>query len=158
MFEPNASVPVDHAAANPPTVILGVAESDAHVVANHILDYVLRTAGYTVVNLGACTSADAFVEAFRTHPNALAVIVGSTNGHAAADLQGLAQAKSDLAIECPVIIGGNLGVTPEQAARTRSSLIELGVDTVLDDIRDLLPVLQRLPKRNAAGPVRDFES
>lgn len=130
-------------------VILGVAESDAHVVANKLIEYELRLVGYQVINLGACTPIDEFVDAFRANPDADAIVIGSVNGHAYEDLKELQDARRDFLITCPVIVGGNLGVTREQAARTRQALLSLGVDHVLDDASELIPTLRNLPKRNS---------
>ena len=44
-------------------VILGVAASDSHAVANHLIAHSLRGLGYTVVNLGTCTPVEEFAEA-----------------------------------------------------------------------------------------------
>lgn len=141
-------------------IILGVAESDAHVVANKLIEYELRLAGYNVINVGACTPIDEFVDAFLANPDADAIVIGSLNGHAYEDLKGLQKARRDLLITCPVIVGGNLGVTREQAARTRQALLSLGVDRVLDDASDLLSVLRNLPRRNSfpVAPERRIES
>lgn len=130
-------------------IILGVAESDAHVVANKLIEYEMRLVGYNVINLGACTPIDEFVDAFRANPGADAIVIGSLNGHAYEDLKGLQEARKDLLITCPVIVGGNLGVTREQAARTRQALLSLGVNHVLGDASELLAVLRNLPKRNS---------
>ncbi|MFB6421492.1 cobalamin-dependent protein [Bradyrhizobium tunisiense] len=131
-------------------IILGVAESDAHVVANKLIEYELRLVGYNVLNLGACTPIDEFIGAFKANPNANAIIIGSLNGHAYEDLKELEEAKRDLLITCPVIVGGNLGVTRDQATRTRQILLSLGVDYVLDDASELLSVLSNLPNRNSS--------
>jgi methylaspartate mutase sigma subunit len=131
------------------TIILGVAESDAHVVANKLIEYELSFNGFKVLNLGACTSVGEFVDAFQLHPYADAVVIGSLNGHAYEDLKSIEAAKGDLLISCPIVVGGNLGVTREQAARTRDALLSLGVDYVLDDAAELTALLHSLPRRNS---------
>jgi methylaspartate mutase sigma subunit len=130
-------------------IILGVAESDAHVVANKLIEYELTHNGFKVINLGACTSVDEFVDSFQMHPYADAVVIGSLNGHAYEDLKSIEKAKGDLLISCPIIVGGNLGVTREQAARTRDALLSLGVDYVLDNVTELTALLHSLPRRNS---------
>lgn len=140
--------------SNNSLIILGVAESDAHVVANKLIEYELRLSGYKVINVGACTPIDEFVDAFRANPEADAIVIGSLNGHAYEDLKRLEEAKRDLLITCPVIVGGNLGVTREQAVRTKQKLLSLGVDHVLDDASEIPSVLRNLPKRNSF-PVAD---
>ncbi|MDW9452113.1 methylaspartate mutase [Sinorhizobium meliloti] len=130
-------------------MILGVAASDCHVVANKLIEYELRASGFNVINLGACTSVDEFVNAFQSHPDADAMVIGSLNGHAYEDLKALRDAKDNLLISCPVIVGGNLGVTRDQAAKTREKLLALGVDYVLEDVAELLLLLDQLPRRNS---------
>ncbi|MER8801157.1 cobalamin-dependent protein [Mesorhizobium sp. M0998] len=129
-------------------IILGVAESDAHVVANKLIEYELSLAGFSVINLGACTPVNEFVAAFQSHPYADAIVIGSLNGHAYEDLKSIRDAKRDLLISCPVIVGGNLGVTREQAAETKEELLSLGVDYVLQDAAELPLLLHQLPRRN----------
>ncbi|WP_202881839.1 cobalamin-dependent protein [Sinorhizobium meliloti] len=129
-------------------IILGVAGSDCHVVANKLIEYELRASGFDVINLGACTSVDEFVNAFQSHPDADAMVIGSVNGHAYEDLKALRDAKDNLLIPCPIIVGGNLGVTRDQAAKTKEKLLALGVDYVLEDAAELLLLLHQLPRRN----------
>ncbi|MER9071155.1 cobalamin-dependent protein [Mesorhizobium sp. M0902] len=129
-------------------IILGVAESDAHVVANKLIEYELSISGFNVINLGACTPVEEFVDAFQAHPYADAIVIGSLNGHAYEDLRSIRDAKKDLLISCPIIVGGNLGVTREQAAKTKEELLSLGVDYVLDDAAELPFLLNHLPPRN----------
>ncbi|MFB9984925.1 cobalamin-dependent protein [Mesorhizobium kowhaii] len=130
-------------------IILGVAESDAHVVANKLIEYELSVSGFDVINLGACTPVDEFVSAFQSHPYADAIVIGSLNGHAYEDLKSIKDAKNNLLIACPIIVGGNLGITRDQAAKTKEQLLSLGVDYVLDDAAALPLLLHRLPRRNA---------
>ena len=73
----------------PRVVILGVAASDAHAVANQLIAMMLRQQGFVVVNLGVCTPLEEFAEATRAHPQAEAVLIGSLNGHAYEDLKDL---------------------------------------------------------------------
>ncbi|WEX79732.1 cobalamin-dependent protein (plasmid) [Sinorhizobium numidicum] len=129
-------------------IILGVAESDCHVVANKLIEYELRLSGFNVINLGACTPVDEFVAAFQSHPYADALVIGSLNGHAYEDLKAIRDAKSNLLISCPIIVGGNLGVTRAQAAKTREELLALGVEYVLEDAAALPLLLHQLPRRN----------
>lgn len=129
-------------------IILGVAASDCHAVANKLIEYELSACGFTVINLGACTSVDEFMNAFQSHPDAAAIVIGSLNGHAYEDLKAIRDAKNNLLISCPVIVGGNLGVTRDQAAQTREKLLALGVDYVLDDVAELILLLHQLPRRN----------
>jgi methylaspartate mutase sigma subunit len=133
------------------TVILGVAASDSHVVANHLIAHELRARGFTVVNLGACTSVAEFADAHAEHPETEAVIIGSLNGHAREDLQDLPAARAAGRLGCPVIVGGNLSVGSHKHASDDDRLYALGVDEVLTDLDALPAALDRLREH---GPVR----
>ncbi len=134
-------------------VILGVAASDAHVVANHLIAHVLRAQGYDVVNLGACTSVAEFAAACEDHPKALALLIGSHNGHALQDLRGLRAAKSAGRIHCPVVLGGNLSVGSQKNADQLARLKEEGVDAILGSYEEIPAFLRRVEaaKRRSAS-------
>ncbi len=125
-------------------VILGVAASDSHAVANHLIAHALRAQGLTVVNLGTCTPVAEFADACERHPEAEAVIVGSLNGHIHEDLHDLADAKRQGRIHCPVIVGGNLSVGSTKDDSAIAALYELGVDHVLNRPAELIPLLDAL--------------
>ncbi len=125
-------------------VILGVAASDSHAVANHLIAHSLRGLGYTVVNLGTCTPVEEFAEACREHRDAEAVVIGSLNGHIHEDLRDLPAAKEAGAIHCPVIVGGNLSVGSRKDPSAHERLYRLGVDRILTDPADLPAALDRL--------------
>lgn len=139
----------DEQTSNNGLVMFGVAESDAHVVANKLIEYELRLVGYSVVRLGACTPIDEFADGFRANPHADLVVIGSLNGHACEDSKGLQDARRDLLITCSVIVGDNLDVTSEKTARTRQALLSLGMDHVPDNASELPSVLRSLPRRNS---------
>lgn len=132
------------------TVILGVAASDSHAVANHLIAHVLRAAGYTVVNLGTCTPVREFAEACAAHPDAVAVVVGSLNGHAREDLHDLPAARRDGLIRCPVLLGGNLSVGSRKDGREGERLLALGVNRVLADPGELVAALDEIVAAEAA--------
>jgi methylaspartate mutase sigma subunit len=128
-------------------LILGVAASDSHAVANHMIAFFLRSRGFTVVNLGTCTPVSEFSQACRDHPDAEAVVIGSLNGHAHEDLRDLREARANGLITCPVIVGGNLSVGSHKGASDGARLYELGVDHVLDDPDRLPELLDELRDR-----------
>jgi methylaspartate mutase sigma subunit len=130
-------------------VILGVAESDAHAVANRLIAMHLGQAGFEVVNLGTCTPLADFAAALRRHPTAEAVLIGSLNGHAHADLRDLPALRAEGELRCPVIVGGNLAVGVDGSADARRRLLELGVDRVLTDAAELIPLLDSLRQKVA---------
>lgn len=134
------------------TVILGVAASDSHAVANHLIAYGLRAEGYRVVNLGTCTPVSEFAQACQENPHALAVVVGSLNGHVHEDLHDLAEAQRDGLITCPVIVGGNLSVGSHKDGSAVSRLHELGVTHVLSDPQELMAILAELAAATTTAP------
>ncbi len=132
------------------SVIIGVAASDSHAVANILIERYLRAHGFHVVNLGVCTPVSEFVEAYQANPTAEAVLIGSVNGHVFEDLAELSAAKASGALACPVMVGGNLSVGVESAELACERLYGLGVDRILSDPTELpmaLNELQRRPRR-----------
>ncbi|MEU8827781.1 cobalamin-dependent protein [Streptomyces sp. NPDC048636] len=125
-------------------VILGVAASDCHVVANQLIAHALRGHGFEVVNLGACTPVEEFARAYRARPEAEAILIGSLNGHVHEDLRDLPEARRSGRIGCPVIVGGNLSVGSVKDPSSLSRLYDLGVDRIVEDPDDLPAVLDRL--------------
>ncbi len=128
----------------PRLVILGVAASDSHAVANHLIALSLGELGYSVVNLGPCTSIAEFAAACQQHPAAEAVLIGSLNGHAHEDLRDLPAARKAGLINCPVVVGGNLSVGSRKDPAAHERLYALGVDRIVTDIADLPAVLDEL--------------
>jgi methylaspartate mutase sigma subunit len=125
-------------------VIIGVAASDAHAVANRLITMHLEQAGFLVVNLGTCTPLTEFAAALRRHPDALAILIGSLNGHAHADLSDLPRLRAEGELWCPVVVGGNLSVGSTKTGDAERRLARLGVDHVLHDVVGLIPLLDSL--------------
>ncbi|MCD0484235.1 cobalamin-dependent protein [Streptacidiphilus sp. ASG 303] len=125
-------------------VILGVAESDAHAVANHLIAMQLREHGFTVVNLGVCTPLADFADALDRHPRAEAVLIGSLNGHAHQDLRALPELRAAGRLRRPVVLGGNLSVGSRTTDADLQRLRDLGVDHILPDAGGLVLLLDML--------------
>jgi methylaspartate mutase sigma subunit len=132
-------------------VILGVAESDAHAVANHLIAARLRHAGFTVVNLGTCTPLTEFAAALRRHPHAEVIAIGSVNGHAYTDLRDLPRLRAAGDLRCSVVVGGNLSVGSAKAGDDRRRLLDLGVDHVLSGPDELVALLDARRPSVSAG-------
>lgn len=130
------------------TVLLGVAASDAHAVANQLIAESLRLAGYTVVNLGVCTPLEEFADALDDYPQALAVAIGSTNGHAYDDLEELPTLRAGGRLACPVVIGGNLSVGYRKRVSDHPRILALGVDRIVPDVAGLHAYLQEITERD----------
>ncbi|MFB6223282.1 MAG: methylaspartate mutase subunit S [Haloarcula sp.] len=115
----------------PPTVILGVIGSDAHVVGITILEQALSAAGFEVINLGVQTSQDEFVSAAKSH-GAEAVLVSSLYGHARQDCEGLHDELDDAGLDVLTYVGGNLAVGQNDFEETRETFRQMGFDRVFD--------------------------
>lgn len=135
-------------------VILGVAASDSHAVANRLIATTLRLSGFTVVNLGVCTPLEEFDAALRADPHAAAVVIGSLNGHAYDDLRELPEFRARGGLGRPVVLGGNLSVGSRKSGDDHARLHALGVDHILDDLSGLVELLDRLVGRVMAGSGR----
>ncbi|WNI15010.1 cobalamin-dependent protein [Actinacidiphila sp. ITFR-21] len=133
------------------TVILGVAASDSHVVANQLIALGLRAQGWHVVNLGACTSVAEFAAAYADHPRAEAVVIGSLNGHAYEDLRDLPAVRADGLLDCPVVLGGNLSVGSYKDSADLERLYALGVDVIMSDPEALPATLDGLRARTTTA-------
>lgn len=128
-------------------VILGVTESDCHVVANQLIASLLRSEGYEVVNLGVCTSVKEFGEAFSEHSDSLAILVGTLNGHGLQDLSRLPEVIEKCHIEIPILLGGNLSVGSRKDPHYEKDYFRLGVTHIFKEISELLPWLDFLAHR-----------
>ncbi|MFJ3090091.1 cobalamin-dependent protein [Streptomyces sp. NPDC086838] len=144
-----------HRLTNPPPaprhgrlVILGVAASDAHAVANQLIAMRLRHDGFLVVNLGVCTPLEEFADALDANPGAEAVVIGSLNGHAYEDLRDLPALRAAGRLGVPVVLGGNLS-----AGSGRPALAGLGIDHLVDDPDGLTPLLDSLHRSQPSAPV-----
>ncbi len=125
-------------------VALGVAASDAHVVANHLIAMLLRQQGFDVINLGACTPTEDFMRAAANDPEVIAVLIGSLNGHALDDLADLPALKARYRVTAPIMVGGNLSVGAIKSDAVFDALRDLGVDMVLHHPRQLIAALAML--------------
>ena len=126
-------------------VILAGAASDAHVVGLRLAELHLRACGFDVISYGAATPLEEVVIATQAHPAAVAVVIGSVNGHALEDLRGLRELRQSAAIHCPVVLGGNLGCGSQRDHATeRHRLKAAGVDIIVDTIEELPDVLSSL--------------
>ncbi|MBA3772072.1 MAG: cobalamin B12-binding domain-containing protein [Ramlibacter sp.] len=124
------------------TIVLGVAASDAHVVANHLIAMFLRRQGFEVINLGACTPTEEFMRAASEADHLAAVLIGSLNGHAADDLADLPRLRAQYKVSAPIIVGGNLSVGAIKKVNIVETLRGLGVDEVFQHPRQIVEYLQ----------------
>lgn len=137
---PVTSFPARHRGA----IVMGVAASDAHVVANHLIAMYLRRLGFNVVNLGACTPTEDFMRAASSCDDLVAVVIGSLNGHALDDLADLPTLKLQYQVTAPIVVGGNLSVGAIKSDEVLEKLTALGVDCVLSHPAQLIDALRSL--------------
>ncbi|WP_250465954.1 MULTISPECIES: cobalamin-dependent protein [unclassified Caballeronia] len=131
-------------AKNRGTIVLGVAVSDPHVVANHLIAMYLRRQNFKVINLGACTSSEEFMQAASQADDLVAILIGSLNGHARADLADLPELRARYDVTAPIIVGGNLSVGAVKSDQVVQDLHALGVDMVLRHPREVMHVLSNM--------------
>lgn len=134
-------------------IIVAMTESDAHVVANKLLEVYLQEQGYSIINLGACTPLREVAEtAAANAPQA--IVLGSQNGHALEDISGLSSLKTEFHIDCPVILGGNLSVGAEKSDDLERKLKTAGVDFICQDFEDLSALLEELAQYSTQQEVK----
>ncbi len=123
-------------------VILGVTQSDSHVVANRLLSMILTQHGYQVVNLGVCTPIEDFIDAYLENQDALCVAMGNLNGHAITDTRGLMALKKANAISCPFIIGVSPNSRIMASQEAQKELLGVnGFDHIMNSPDELLSFL-----------------
>jgi methylaspartate mutase sigma subunit len=103
------------------TIVTGVVGDDIHVVGIRLVEHALKSAGATVVSLGVMTPVQEFVEA-AVETAADAVVISSSNGHAAISCDGIRDAFTEAGLaNIPLYIGGNLRVgsqsSPQEVER-----------------------------------------
>jgi len=124
-------------------IIIAMTESDAHVVANKLLQLYLEEHGYNIINLGACTPMKQVAQTAAVI-NPQAIVLGSQNGHALEDISSLLSLKKDFHIDCPVILGGNLSVGAQKSNDLELKLQQAGVDYICQNFDELLALLVEL--------------
>ena len=120
------------------TVVTGVAGDDIHVMGIRLVEHALKSAGAKVISLGVMTPIADFVEA-AVETAADAVVLSSSNGHAAISCDGIREAFIEAGLgDMPLYIGGNLrvGRTMSHEEVERQFKI-LGFDRVFEQSTDL---------------------
>ncbi len=115
---------------NEKTIIIGVIGADVHAVGNRIIEYVLKDAGFKVINLGVMVSQEEFIKA-AIESDADAVWVSSLYGHGEIDCRGLRE-KCDEAglVGIPLYVGGNLVVGKTPFEEVKAKFINMGFDRI----------------------------
>lgn len=127
-------------------LLLAVPESDCHVVANKLVEFICKANGHEVLNLGVCTpTAEIAAAAREFQPDA--IILSCQNGHALNDLATLPEELHTAGMaHLPVYAGGHLAVGATQDPRlVHTQFQSLGI-TVLSSLEQLPALLTALPR------------
>jgi excisionase family DNA binding protein len=118
------------------TVVVGAPPGDHHGVPVALAADLLRGAGFSVIDLGADTPADSFVDAGRSTDRLIGIGISATNSP---DHEGIVKAIEAVHRElaCPVVLGGR-GIPDEAAGKA------LGADEVTTSAPELIEVFSRL--------------
>jgi methylaspartate mutase sigma subunit len=121
------------------TIVTGVVGDDIHVIGIRLVEHALRSAGANVVSLGVMTPVQEFVEA-AVETAADAVVISSSNGHAAISCDGIRDAFTEAGLgKIKLFIGGNLRVGSRSGAHEEvdEQFKQLGFDRVFEPNADL---------------------
>lgn len=92
------------------TIVSGVIGDDIHVMGIRLVEHALKSAGAKVVSLGVMTPLAEFIDA-AIETAADAVVISSSNGHAAIFCDGIRDAFAEAGLpDIPLYIGGKLRV------------------------------------------------
>ena len=96
--------------------MLGAVAGEEHALAGAILADLIRGAGFDVVDLGANTPTDSFVDAARGASRLVAVIVGAITSGRDADVERAVAGLHGSGVAAAVLVGGP-GIADEVHAR-----------------------------------------
>lgn len=125
------------------TIVAGVVGDDIHVLGIRLVEHALKAAGAHVVSLGVMTPVQEFVEA-TVETAADAVVISSSNGHAALFCEGIADAFTEAGVgDVPLFIGGNLAVGKRDSwEEVEQKYLGLGFDHVFAPNARLEPAIE----------------
>ena len=130
------------------TIVIGVIGADVHAVGNKIIDYVLKSHGYNVVNIGVLSSQEDFINA-AIETNADMILVSSLYGQGGIDCRGLREKCIEAGIGgIPLLVGGNIVVGKQNFDEVRERFHKMGfnkvyapgtpIEATLPDIKEIL--------------------
>ncbi len=128
------------------TVVIGVIGADVHAVGNKIIDHVLSSNGYNVVNIGVLSSQEDFINA-AIETDAKAILVSSLYGHGEMDCKYFKEKCEEAGLEhVKLYVGGNIVVGKQDFEEVENRFKKMGFDRVyapgtkiekaLDDLRE----------------------
>ena len=118
------------------TIVIGAVAGDQHAVPIAMAADLLRGRGFTVIDLGANTPAETFVDAANTADRLLAVGISSSTAGVDHNVIATADALRDQ-VGCPIVIGGH-GI--EDDARRAHA------DAITSSANDMLEAFDRIAK------------
>src|SRR4030081_2510651 len=120
------------------TIGTGVAGDDIHVMGIRLVEHALKSAGASVVSLGVMTPISEVVEA-GVETARDAVVLSSSNGHAAISCDGIREAFIEAGVgDMLIYIGGNLNVGRAASHEDVERQFQiLGFDRVFEPNADL---------------------
>ncbi|NLC95929.1 MAG: methylaspartate mutase subunit S [Bacilli bacterium] len=116
--------------SNGKTVVIGVIGADVHAVGNKIIEHVLTSEGFNVVNVGVMSRQEDFINA-AIETNADAILVSSLYGHAELDCQGFREKCNEAGLTNILLyIGGNIVVGKQDFAEVEERFKKMGFNRV----------------------------
>lgn len=116
------------------SVIIGAPSGELHGLPLALAADLLRSTGFTVVDLGADVPADAFAACARDTHDLLAVAIGVTAAQHRAATTRLIETLRAARLEVPIVVGG-AGLSERDAQR-------IGADRWVPDVASLIEILQ----------------
>ncbi len=112
------------------TIVIGVIGADVHAVGNKIIEYVLKSEGYNVVNVGVLSSQEDFINA-AVETNADMILVSSLYGQGELDCRGMREKCIEAGIgNIPLFVGGNIVVGKQDFKEVEKRFLDMGFDKV----------------------------
>ncbi len=128
------------------SIVIGVIGADVHSVGNKIIEHVLTESGYNVVNVGALSSQEDFINA-AVEANAPLILVSSLYGHGEIDCRGMREKCIEAGIgDVLLYIGGNIVVGKQNFAEVKERFLKMGFNRVYPPgtrIEDNLPDIKK---------------
>ncbi len=128
------------------TIVIGVIGADVHAVGNKIIEYVLKNAGYNVVNVGVLSTQEDFINA-AVESNAQMILVSSLYGQGEIDCRGLREKCVEAGIgDIILYVGGNIVVGKQDFKEVEKRFKAMGFNRVFPpgtNIEEDLPFIKQ---------------
>ena len=110
------------------TIVIGVIGADVHAVGNKIIDYVLKSHGYNVVNIGVLSSQEDFINS-AIETNADMILVSSLYGQGEIDCRGMREKCNEAGLEGILLyVGGNIVIGKQPFEEVEKRFKAMGFD------------------------------